>query len=144
MVAGKVIGAIATGQSTARCTAWLRMTLVRQLVGIGPAANRRFETGDLVTRVTRNASEAGQIGITAVMVGVGLLPPVGSIIALTLIDPWVGLTALAGLLVMAALLRVFVRDNTETIRAYFTTKGLIPRRLLDAFSAPATSAPAAS
>jgi ATP-binding cassette subfamily B protein len=74
MEAGKVIGDIATGQSTARCTAWLRMTLVRQLVGIGPAANRRFETGDLVTRVTRNASEAGQIGITAVMVGVGLLP----------------------------------------------------------------------
>ena len=51
------------------------MTLVRQLVAIGPAAVRRFgETGDLVTRVTRNASEAGQVGITAVMVGVGLLP----------------------------------------------------------------------
>lgn len=144
MVAGKVIGDIATGQSTARCTAWLRMTLVRQLVGIGPAANRRFETGDLVTRVTRNASEAGQIGITAVMVGVGLLPPVGSIIALTLIDPWVGLTALAGLLVMAALLRVFVRDNTETIRGYLHSQGLIAARLLDALSGARTIAAAGS
>jgi ATP-binding cassette subfamily B protein len=120
------------------------MTLVRQLVGIGPAANRRFETGDLVTRVTRNASEAGQIGITAVMVGVGLLPPVGSIIALALIDPWVGLTALAGLLAMAALLRVFVRDNTETIRGYLHSQGLIAARLLDALSGARTIAAAGS
>ncbi|MGH3534062.1 MAG: ABC transporter transmembrane domain-containing protein, partial [Pseudonocardiaceae bacterium] len=144
MVAGKVISDIATGQSNARCTAWLRMTLVRQLVGIGPAAVRRFETGDLVTRVTRNASEAGQVGITAVMVGVGLLPPVGSIIALTLIDPWVGLTALAGLLAMAALLRVFVRDNTETIRGYLHSQGLIAARLLDALSGARTIAAAGS
>lgn len=142
MVAGKAIGDIATGQSNARCTAWLRMTLVRHLVAIGPAATRRFETGDLVTRVTRNASEAGQIGITAVMVGVGLVPPVGSIIALTLIDPWVGLTALAGVLAMAGLLRVFVRDNTETIRGYLHSQGLIAARLLDALSGARTIAAA--
>ncbi|MGH3781600.1 MAG: ABC transporter transmembrane domain-containing protein [Pseudonocardiaceae bacterium] len=144
MVAGKVIGDIATGQSNARCTAWLRMTLVRHLVAIGPAASRRFETGDLVTRVTRNAREAGQGGMTAVMVGVGLLPPVGSIIALTLIDPWVGLTALAGLLAMAGLLRVFVRDNTETIRGYLHSQGLIAARLLDALSGARTIAAAGS
>lgn len=144
MVAGKVIGDIATGQSNARCTAWLRMTLVRHLVAIGPAAIRRFETGDVVTRVTRNASEAGQVGITAVMVSVGLLPPVGSVIALTLIDPWVAVTALVGLLVMAALLRVFVRDNTETIRGYLHSQGLIAARLLDALSGARTIAAAGS
>ncbi|HZE00442.1 MAG TPA: ABC transporter ATP-binding protein [Pseudonocardiaceae bacterium] len=144
MVAGKVIGDIATGQSNARCTAWLRMTLVRHLVAIGPAAIRRFETGDVVTRVTRNASEAGQVGITAVMVSVGLLPPVGSVIALTLIDPWVAVTALVGLLAMAALLRVFVRDNTETIRGYLHSQGLIAARLLDALSGARTIAAAGS
>jgi ATP-binding cassette subfamily B protein len=144
MVAGKVIGDIATGQSNARCTAWLRMTLVRHLVAIGPAAIRRFETGDVVTRVTRNASEAGQVGITAVMVSVGLLPPVGSVIALTLIDPWVAATALVGLLAMAALLRVFVRDNTETIRGYLHSQGLIAARLLDALSGARTIAAAGS
>ena len=144
MVAGKVIGDIATGQSNARCTAWLRMTLVRHLVAIGPAASRRFETGDLVTRITRNASEAGQVGITAVMVSVGLLPPVGSVIALTLIDPWVAVTALVGLLAMAALLRVFVRDNTETIRGYLHSQGLIAARLLDALSGGRTIAAAGS
>jgi ATP-binding cassette subfamily B protein len=144
MVAGKVIGDIATGQSNARCTAWLRMTLVRHLVAIGPAAIRRFETGDVVTRVTRNASEAGQVGITAVMVSVGLLPPVGSVIALTLIDPWVAVTALVGLLAMAALLRVFVRDNTETISGYLHSQGLIAARLLDALSGARTIAAAGS
>jgi len=144
MVVGKVISDIATGESNARCTAWLRMTLVRHLVGIGPAATRRFEPGDLVTRVTRNASEAGQVAMTAVMVGVGLVPPVGSIIALTLIDPWVGLTALAGLLAMAGLLRVFVRDNTETIRGYLHSQGLIAARLLDALSGARTIAAAGS
>jgi ATP-binding cassette, subfamily B, bacterial RamA/AmfB len=144
IVASKVISDIATGASNARCTAWLRMTLVRHLVAIGPAATRRFEPGDLVTRVTRNTSEAGQVGVTAIMVGVGLVPPVGSIVALTLIDPWVGLTALAGLLAMAGLLRVFVRDNTETIRGYLHSQGLIAARLLDALSGARTIAAAGS
>jgi ATP-binding cassette, subfamily B, bacterial RamA/AmfB len=144
MVVGKVTGDIATGASNARCTAWLRMTLMRHLVAIGPAATRRFEPGDLVTRVTRNASEAGQVGVTAVMLGVGLIPPVGSIVALTLIDPWVGLTALAGLVAMAGLLRVFVRDNTETIRGYLHSQGLIAARLLDALSGARTIAAAGS
>ncbi|MGH3971888.1 MAG: ABC transporter ATP-binding protein [Pseudonocardiaceae bacterium] len=144
MVVGKLIGDIATGASNARSTAWLRMTLVRHLVAIGPAATRRFESGDLVTRVTRNASEAGQIGVTAVMVGTALIPPVGSIVALLLIDPWVGLTALAGLAVIAGLLRVFVRGNTETIRRYLHSQGLIAARLVDALSGARTIAAAGS
>ncbi len=144
VVAGKVIGDIATGASNARCTAWLRMTLVRHLVAIGPSGTRHFEPGDLVTRVTRNASEAGQVGVTAVMVGVALIPPVGSIVALALIDPWVGLAALAGLVAMAGLLRAFVRDNTETIRWYLHSQGLIAARLLDALSGARTIAAAGS
>jgi ATP-binding cassette subfamily B protein len=144
MVAGKVIGDIATGASNARCTAWLRMTLVRHLVAIGPAATRRFEPGDLVTRITRNASEAGQVGVTAVMVGVGLIPPIGSIVALTVIDLWVGLTALVGVALTAVLLRVFVRDNTESIRGYLHNQGLIASRLLDALSGARTIAAAGS
>lgn len=144
MVAGKVIGDIATGASNARCTSWLRMTLVQHLLAIGPAATRRFEPGDLVTRVTRNASEAGQVGMTAVMVGAGLIVPVGGIVALMMIDPWVGLTALAGVVVMAGLLRVFVRTNTETIRGYLHSQGLIAARLVDALSGARTIAAAGS
>ncbi|MGH3832451.1 MAG: ABC transporter transmembrane domain-containing protein, partial [Pseudonocardiaceae bacterium] len=144
MVVVKVIGDIATGASNARCMAWLRMTLVGHILQIGPAATRRFEPGDLVTRVTRNASEAGQVGVTTVMVGVGLLPPLGAIIALTLIDPWVALTALVGLVTMAGLLRVFVRGNTETIRGYLHSQGLIAARLLDALSGARTIAAAGS
>ena len=144
MVGGKVIGDIAVGASNARSTAWLRMTLVRHLVAIGPAATRRFEPGDLTTRVTRNANEAGQIGVTAVMIGAGLIPPVGGIVALALIDPWVGLTALAGLVAMAGLLRVFVRDNSETIGDYLHSQGQIAARLLDALAGARTIAAAGS
>jgi ATP-binding cassette subfamily B protein len=144
LIGGKLIGDIASGASTARCTAWLRMTLVQHLLAIGPAATRRFEPGDLVTRVTRNSSETGQVGVTAVMVGAGLIPPVGGIIALMMIDLWVGLTALAGLAAMAALMRVFVRNNTETIRGYLHSQGLIAARLLDALSGARTIAAAGS
>lgn len=56
------------------------------------------------------------------MVGVALVAPIGSIVALMLIDPWVALTGLAGVLTMAGLMRVFVRDNTETIRDTCTAK----------------------
>jgi ATP-binding cassette subfamily B protein len=142
LVFGKVIADIASGTSNAQCIAWLRMTLVRNLIAIGPAAIRRFEPGDLVTRVTRNASEAGQVGITAVMVGAGLIPPVGAIVALMLIDPLVGASALVGLVTMAALLRVFVRNNTETIRGYLHSQGLIAARLLDALAGSRTIAAA--
>ncbi|MGH4007373.1 MAG: ATP-binding cassette domain-containing protein [Pseudonocardiaceae bacterium] len=144
MVGGKVVGDIATGASNARCTAWLRTTLIQHLVAIGPAATRRFEPGDLVTRVTRNASEAGQAGVTAVMVGAGLIPPIGSIVALALIDPWVGLTALVGVVAMAVLLRVFVRDNSETIGHYLHSQGQIAARLVDALSGARTIAAAGS
>ncbi len=144
MVGGKVVGDIAIGASNARCTAWLRMTMVRHLVAIGPAATRRFEPGDLTTRVTRNANEAGQIGVTAVMIGAGLIPPIGGIVALVLIDPWVGLTALAGLVAMAGLLRVFVRDNSETIGHYLHSQGQIAARLLDALAGARTIAAAGS
>jgi ATP-binding cassette subfamily B protein len=78
------------------------------------------------------------------MIGAALMPPVGGIVALTLIDPWVALTALAGLLAMAGLLRVFVRDNTETIRGYLHSQGLIAARLLDALSGARTIAAAGS
>ncbi|MGH3787446.1 MAG: ABC transporter ATP-binding protein, partial [Pseudonocardiaceae bacterium] len=144
MLTGNVIGDIAAGASNARCTAWLRMTLIGHLLAIGPGATRRFEPGDLVTRVTRNASEAGQAGVTAVMVGVALVAPIGSIVALMLIDPWVALTGLAGVLTMAGLMRVFVRDNTETIRGYLHSQGLIAARLLDALSGARTIAAAGS
>ncbi|MGH3901184.1 MAG: ATP-binding cassette domain-containing protein, partial [Pseudonocardiaceae bacterium] len=144
MVGGKVVGDIATGASNARCTAWLRTTLIQHVIAIGPAATRRFESGDLVTRVTRNASEAGQIGVTTIMVGAGLIPPVGSIVALTLIDPWVGLTALVGVVAMTGLLRVFVRDNSETIRHYLHSQGQIAARLVDALSGARTIAAAGS
>jgi ATP-binding cassette subfamily B protein len=144
MVATKVLGDVATGASTARSTAWLRMHLVEHLVAIGPLATRRFEPGDLVTRITRNASEAGQVGVATVMVGTALIPPLGGIVALMLIDRWVGLAALTGLTVMAALLRVFVRDSTETIRGYVETQGLIAARLLDALSGARTIAAAGS
>ncbi|MGH8574525.1 MAG: ATP-binding cassette domain-containing protein, partial [Gammaproteobacteria bacterium] len=120
------------------------MTLVRHLVAIGPAATRRFEPGDLTTRVTRNANEAGQIGVTAVMIGAGLIPPVGGIVALGLIDPWVGLTALVGLVAMAGLLRIFVRDNSETIGDYLHSQGQIAARLLDALAGARTIAAAGS
>ncbi|HEY6424323.1 MAG TPA: ABC transporter ATP-binding protein [Pseudonocardiaceae bacterium] len=144
IVAGKMVSDVAAGVSNARSTAWLRTTLVQHLVAIGPAAVRRFEAGDLVTRVTRNASEAGQIGMTAVMVGAGLIPPVGGLVALTLIDPWAGLTALVGLAAMTALMRVFVRDNSETIGGYLHSQGLIAARLLDALAGARTIAAAGS
>jgi ATP-binding cassette, subfamily B, bacterial len=78
------------------------------------------------------------------MVVAGLIPPVGGIVALMMIDPWVGLTALAGLIMMAGLLRVFVRNNTETIRGYLHSQGLIAARLLDALSGARTIAAAGS
>ena len=65
-VAADLVEAYAGTVSVAGTAAWLRERLVRHVLAIGPAGHRRFDTGDLVSRVSGNAVEAAQAGVGVV------------------------------------------------------------------------------
>ncbi|TCO50326.1 ATP-binding cassette subfamily B protein [Kribbella antiqua] len=123
-------------------TAWLRHRLVRQVVAAGPEGTRRFDTGDLVSRVSGSASDAAQAGPASVTAVAAALPPLGSLVLLALIDPWLAVGFLGGVVLVIAVLWVFARRTTEISLAYQETQGRIAALLTEALGGIRTIAAA--
>ncbi|MFC8919090.1 ABC transporter ATP-binding protein [Streptomyces sp. NPDC057116] len=118
----------------ARSVAWLRRTLLCAVLGLGVRATRRFTAGDLVSRLVGNTARTGQVASTLVWAVMDLVPPLGAVVALALIDPWLCLTFLVGLPVVLWLVRTFVRDASDINERYFDTQGRLAARLVDALA----------
>jgi ATP-binding cassette, subfamily B, bacterial RamA/AmfB len=132
----------AAGASSAQASAWLRHRIVQHVLGVGPTMTRRFAEGDLVTRMGVNTEEAGRAP-QALVTGVTLLiPTVGGLIALVLIDPWLALTLVAGLMLIMVVLRMFLRETTVLASGYQQAQGDIAARLIDALAGARTIAAA--
>ncbi|WP_274560333.1 ABC transporter ATP-binding protein [Streptomyces spiramyceticus] len=116
----------------ARATAWLRHGLLRHVLALGPRATRRFTAGDLVSRLVGNAARTGNFASGLVWVVMDVVPPLGAIVALALIDPWLCLTFLVGLPLVMFLVRAFLRDIADANEGYFRVQGTIAARLVDA------------
>ncbi|MEV8308205.1 ABC transporter ATP-binding protein [Streptomyces flavidovirens] len=124
------IGAVAN----ARSIAWLRRTLLRQVLALGTRAARRFGAGDLVSRLVGNTARTGSAPSGLVWALTELVPPVGGVVALALIDPWLCVTFVAGLPLVVLLVRAFVRDVADLNEQYFATQGRIAGRLVGALA----------
>ncbi|MDF3148760.1 MULTISPECIES: ABC transporter ATP-binding protein [unclassified Streptomyces] len=120
--------------ANARCTAWLRHTLLGHVLDLGAPAARRHTPGDLVARLVGNTARAGSAPSGMVWAVTELVPPVGAVVALALIDPWLCLTFVAGLPLVALMVRAFVRDVSDLNDRYFATQGRIASRLVDALT----------
>lgn len=140
--AADVVGDLAAGATGARATEALRHRLIRHVLCLHPRAVPGFPAGDLVTRVVGQVPEAGQAGIAAVQVITAGLPSLGSLVALTVIDPWLGLTFVAGLVLLAVLLRAFVTDASTVAAHYQGVQGRIGSRLIEALGGARTIAAA--
>jgi ATP-binding cassette subfamily B protein len=123
-------------------TAWLRNRLVRHVFAIGPQAPRRFETGDLVSRVSSNAADAAQAGLSAVLVATAILPPVGSVVLLAYLDLWLAVAFVAGVALVALVLQAFTRHTTNANAGYQQTQGRIAARLAESLAGARTIAAA--
>ncbi|MFI7400639.1 ABC transporter ATP-binding protein [Streptomyces sp. NPDC049541] len=123
-------GAVANSRSTA----WLRHTLLGHVLDMGARATRRHTPGDLVTRLVSNTARTGSAPSGLVWAVTEVLPPVGAVVALALIDPWLCLTFLAGLPLVVLVVRAFVRDVSDVNDRYFATQGRIAARLVDALT----------
>ncbi|TCR26859.1 ABC transporter ATP-binding protein [Streptomyces sp. BK205] len=120
------------GTVTARTTSWLRRRLTGHVLAVGPRATARFGPGDLVARLVGNAAQAGTAPAARAALLAALAGPVGAVVALGLISPWLAAVFLTGAPVLALLLRAFARDTRECVTRYQEVQGRIAQALSEA------------
>ncbi|HWG62735.1 MAG TPA: ABC transporter ATP-binding protein [Streptosporangiaceae bacterium] len=142
ILACETLGQFASGMSTAASTEWLRHRLAGHVFASGLRLSERFPVGDLVGRLIGGAADAGYASASGVRAIAAVIPPVGSLIALALIDPWLAVAFAAGLPALAIVIRSFVREASDTTTRYQQAQGAITARLLDALAGARTIAAA--
>jgi ATP-binding cassette subfamily B protein len=141
-IAASIVDAFAGAACVAETTAWLRHRLVRHVLNGGPERIRDFETGDLVTRVSANATDAAQAGPAAVTAVAAIAPPVGSLVLLAVIDPWLAAAFFGGVLLVIFVLWTFAKRTADVSLAYQETQGRIASLLSESLTGIRTIAAA--
>ncbi|UKY47542.1 ABC transporter ATP-binding protein [Streptomyces inhibens] len=135
--------ALTGGVTTARSTAWLRRRGIDHLMSLAPhRVADHFTPGDLVTRLTGNAADAGTAPTTVATGLAALITPIGALIALALTDIWLAAVFLAGLPLLTWLLRTFARGSSDSVRRYQRVQADIATRLVEALGGARTIAAA--
>ncbi|MER5466661.1 ABC transporter ATP-binding protein [Streptomyces sp. NPDC002668] len=132
-----------SGVTSARSTARIRRRGIEHLLSLEPRrAADQFTVGDLVTRLTGNAAEAGTAPVTAAAGAASLLAPLGGLAALALTDLWLAAAFLAGAPLLLVLLRAFTRHSSDSITQYQRIQATIASRLVEALGGARTIAAA--
>ncbi|MFJ4776631.1 ABC transporter ATP-binding protein [Streptomyces sp. NPDC088762] len=131
-----------TGAVDARSTAWLRRRGLARLLRAAPHHAARHAPGEVSARLTAHATEAGTVPAAVATGAATLLPPLGGLVALFVIDVWTALAFLAGLPLLAVLLRVFARDSGASVTRYQQLQLSLAGRLVEALSGARTIAAA--
>ncbi|GAA4592828.1 ABC transporter ATP-binding protein [Planotetraspora phitsanulokensis] len=138
LVACDALGVLSSGASGAHAALWLRRRVVGHILAVGAAMTRRFTTGDLVTRAGVNVEEAARAPEAVVTAASLVIPSAGSVVALALIDPWLAVTLVVGLLAIVGVVRAFMRKTTAAAGGYQQAQGEIAARLVGALSGAST------
>jgi ATP-binding cassette, subfamily B, bacterial len=172
IVGGGAVTDLATGVSGATATARLRRLLSGHVVAVGPrlltsatananspananstadtaastansaGRNIEFSAGDTVSRVVAGAADAGTGPASVLLAATAMIPPLGSVVALGLINPWLVAAFAVGFPALAVILRTLVRDSSAVSAGYGAAQGAIAARLLDALAGARTIAAA--
>jgi ATP-binding cassette subfamily B protein len=134
LIGSGALGDLASGVGTARATAWLRRSVLDHLLALGMHSARQFQVGDIATRMVGNAADAGRASTVLVRAVAALVPSLGGIVALAVIDPLLCLTFLVGAPVLLVMVRSNVRDASELAERYLHAQGRIAARLVDALA----------
>jgi len=141
-VVADLVDTFASASYSARATASLRQELVRRVLTVAPHRFLAFSLGDLVGRVSARAPEAAQATLSRITLWLGLLPPLGSLVLLALMDYSLAIAFLGGVGLVALILRSFSRATMEATSAYQLSQGSIAGRLAEALSGARTIAAA--
>lgn len=133
---------LAAGATIARSTAWLRHSTLRHFLALGMRPVRSMPSGEVTTRLVGNAADAARVTPDVVRSVTNLIPAVGGIVALALINPWLCVTFLAGMPVFLFVVRAFARDASDIAARYLEVQGAIVSRLVDALAGARTIAAA--
>lgn len=128
------LNVVATTRLTATGTAWLRGLVAGHLIRSGD--QRRVSalggTGDLVSRLTGDAAQAGAVPGTAIQLVLGSITSVGAVVALALLDPLLAAVFLASVPLALVLARAHLRTTSGHAATYRELSGELSARLLDA------------
>jgi ATP-binding cassette subfamily B protein len=142
LMVGAALSEVADGAAIARSTAWLRAGVLRHILGLGTRQSLRFPAGELASRLSANADDAGRVAPQVVQFCAGLLCAVGALVALALIDFRLCLTFLAGMPLLLWALHSFAGRASGIAQRYFDVQGSIAGRLVDALGGARTIAAA--
>ncbi|MFJ2439558.1 ABC transporter ATP-binding protein [Streptomyces sp. NPDC087658] len=141
-VALDALVALVSGVTNARSTAWLRTRALTGLLAAEPGRAARLSPGEVASRLSANATEAGNAPATAASLAASLLAPAGALVALFLIDVWTALAFLAGLPLLVLVLRAFTRGSSDSVARYQRVQSDIASRLVEALAGARTIAAA--
>jgi ATP-binding cassette subfamily B protein len=130
------------GATDARNTARLRERMIRHITSAGPRMTDRIGAGDLVGRYTASTADAAGAATGAAGAIAAIALPLGGLVALGLLSPWLLLAFLAGVPALALLLRSFTRATTECVGEYLRAQGTIAAKLVEALAGARTIAAA--
>jgi ATP-binding cassette subfamily B protein len=139
-MAGDSLTELSIGASTANATARLRHRFTRHVLGLGTSAG--LPAGDLTTRAVTATADTAYAPSASILAFTAVVPPLGGVVALILLDPWLALTFALGLPAIAALLRSFVRDTSSVVARYLEAQGRIATRLVETLAGNRTVAAA--
>src|SRR5215218_4665217 len=142
LVAGDALDDLAAGAAIARSTARLRHRVLRHVLDVGGRPIRGLPAGEISARLVGNTAEAARVAPDVVRSVAGLVPALGGIIALAVIDPLLCATFVAGMPIFMLSLRAFARDASQIAARYLAVQGTIAGRLLDALAGARTIAAA--
>jgi ATP-binding cassette, subfamily B, bacterial len=134
IAASDAVNVVATTRLTAYGIAWLRRLVAGHVVDCGD--QRRVSalggTGDIVSRLTGDAAQAGAVPATAIQLVLGSITSVGSVVALALLDPLLAVVFLASVPLALLLARAHLRTTSGHAATYRELSGELSARLLDA------------
>ncbi len=134
--------ALGEGFATAGATARIRHLMLGHATHAGPRLTRAVPAGDLVSRTSGNAGQAGAVASQLIgALAAGLLA-VGAMVMLFRIDVWCGTAFLLGLVALAVLLGALVRTVTDVTEQYSAAQGDVAGRLTEALAGARTIAAA--
>lgn len=131
-----------SGGVDGRSTARLRRLGLAGLLRTAPHHAAHHAPGETAARLTASAVEAGKVPAAVAHAVAALLPPLGAVAALLLIDLWTALAFLAGVPLLVLLLRTFARDTRTSIARYQQVQLATAGRLVEALAGARTIAAA--
>jgi len=128
----EALSELVSGMGTARALGRLRREIVDHVLAVGPGLTQRIPEGDLVARLLGSSATAAQVVLTAAGLAAALIPPIGGVVALALIDPWLAVTFAVGMLTASRAVHAYLRDARVATVGYQRAQGDIAARLVDA------------